>query len=206
MKRIVIYILTVLPLFTNAQFSVGLKGGVDINKFVSSKQQFHTEAIKLGVTGGLFFRIQNKSFFVQPELDYSHRNGNYSYTNMPSNHDTVFTNKIGYIDIVVIAGLRIGKHFRIGTGPVLGLLNSDNVHYNVQSNGASISVDNTNFNKVNFCWQAGICIDVAHFCFDIRYEYGVSRVVNSFNLPNSNITLSPEARNSLWQYTVGIRI
>ena len=205
MKKAVIYIFVIFPILCNAQFSIGLKGGIDFNKFVSSKQDFLTQNTRVGYTGGLFMRFQNKSFFLQPEVNYSLRNGDYSYSSL-SNHDTIYSNKTGYIDIAILAGLRFSKHVRLGTGPVFGFLNSDNVHYNIQSTGASVNIDNNVFNKINFCWQVGLNIDIAHFCFDVRYECGVSHAVGSFKLPNSNIILYPEARSNMWIYTVGFKL
>jgi len=205
MRKAAIILFIYFPILCFAQFNIGLKGGVDFNKFISTKQEFFTQNTRVGYTGGLFMRFQNNYFYMQPEVDYSLRNGDYSYSTL-LNRDTIYSNKTGYIDVVCLAGLRFDKHVRIGTGPVLCFLNSDNVHYNIKSTGASVNIDNNVFNKINFCWQVGINVDVAHFCFDFRYECGISHAVGSFKLPNSNITLYPEARSNMWQCTVGLKL
>ncbi|MFA6923020.1 MAG: porin family protein [Bacteroidales bacterium] len=204
MKKFVL-LLAMLPFISCAQtFTFGLKGGLNLNRLVFTQQDFTSSNYNLGYTGGLFFIFQSEHFYLQPEIILSQKNGNYKFSSSAA-PDTTFLNKIDYVDIPMIGGIRFGKHFKLGTGPIFYILTEDDIKYKIDGNSLTLAINDKSFKTLNFGWQTGICIEVAHFLFEFRYEYGINHLIKEVKIPKSNTTLKPIAKNNLFQLTVGLR-
>jgi hypothetical protein len=153
----------------------------------------------------MFFRIQSGSFSFQPEFMFSQKNGKYTYSTLDSGLDTLFKNNFNYFDIPVIFNLHLGNSIRLNTGPVFNLLLKEDVRYYIENDNNVNNILDEVANVINVAWQAGLGIEINQLCFDIRYEYSLNKVMNTFYIPGAGISLNPEARNSIWQFTIGLK-
>lgn len=205
MKTRLFLLLFFISLTMQSQFTFGLRAGLNTNKYILENPTLTVENARFGFVGGMFFRIQSGFFSFQPEVLYSQKNGKYSYSTLQSGLDTLFKNNFNFVDIPFIFNLHFGKAVRINTGPVFNLLLKEDVSYIVENDNNIRDIADEVSNVINVAWQAGFGIEIKNLCFDIRYEYSLNKVMQTFYIPGAGISLNPEARNSLWQFTIGLK-
>ncbi|MBY0426178.1 MAG: outer membrane beta-barrel protein, partial [Cytophagales bacterium] len=121
-------ILSTLAIFFSFQvwaqdFFAGPKIGVAGTSFFTSQPENITPTIGGGFTGGGFFRVHNRYFFFQPELEYRYGTGNLKYSDG-------LVQKISYscISVPVLLGLKMPldkkntEYFRAYGGGSVGLI------------------------------------------------------------------------------------
>ncbi|MBN2681454.1 MAG: PorT family protein [Bacteroidales bacterium] len=205
MKRLIPIFFLILSMGSEAQFTFGLRAGLNSNKYILENNTLSVENARFGFVGGMFFRIQSGFFSFQPEVLYSQKNGKYTYSTLESGLDTLFKNNFNFVDIPFIFNLHFGKAVRLNSGPVFNLLLKEDVRYIIENDANINSITDQVSNVINVAWQAGFGLEIKNICFDIRYEYSLNKVMQTFYIPGAGINLNPEARNSLWQFTLGIK-
>lgn len=126
-------IAVLLPLATMAQYSIGVKGGINFcnygGRYISSNYQ---EMIRPGF--GVVAQFQTNSWFtVQAELNYDPKGASYSRVTTSESFFTEeynnFEENLNYLTLPVMARFDIGKKNRIFgyTGAYLGYLLSANI-------------------------------------------------------------------------------
>ena len=209
MKKGITFIFVLLLCFSfysKAQFNLGPKAGLVLNQFVLDNEDFSEDDLSFGLTAGLFFRFQSEHFYFQPEFLYSQKNGDFTYQSDFSNVDTVFTNKVAYFDIPILFGLKLGKHIKLNTGPVVSILLEDKVSFENTDNSATVSIDEDVFESNTFGWQVGGSIDIGQLIIGTQYEFSVINSINDISIPGTNKTFSPDGRSNLWQIYVAIKL
>jgi hypothetical protein len=159
--------LVVVSITAKAQFSLGIKGGVNFSKINTDNLSSST---RTGYQAGLFARIGG-GLYVQPEMYLSGTGSNFhSDDNSVSGHVN-FTN----LNIPVLIGKRFGTgsaNFRIMAGPI---------YTSVLSHSLSQSISDAyhDFGKYNngtLGYQAGIGVDILGLTTDLRYEGGLTKI------------------------------
>lgn len=187
------------------QFHFGLRAGLNSNKYILENNNVSVENARFGFVGGMFFRVQSGFLSFQPEFLFSQKNGQYTYSTLQSGLDTLFKNNFNFVDIPIIFNLHLGKAVRINTGPVFNLLLKEDVRYIIENDNNINQIADEVSNVINVAWQAGFGLEFNNLCFDIRYEYSLNKVMQTFYIQGAGISLNPEARNSLWQFTIGLK-
>jgi hypothetical protein len=209
MKKGITFIFVLLLCFSfysKAQFNLGPKAGLVLNQFVLDNEDFSEDDLSFGLTAGLFFRFQSKNFYFQPEFLYSQKNGDFTYQSNFSNVDTVFTNKVAYFDIPVLFGVKLGKHLKINTGPVVSILLEDKITFENTNNSATVIIDDNAFETPTFGWQVGGSLDLGQLIIGTQYEFNVINSVEEISIPGINKTFTPDGRTKLWQIYVAIKL
>ena len=170
-KKIVILIaLITVVTSVNAQFlRFGIKGGVTSSnvKFnditaIKSADNLKEFAVKqgdskLGMQFGFFGRIQLLGIFIQPEVLFSHSQGEVVLTDVTLSKTYNEVQKFNKVDVPVIVGWKLGPA-RIGLGPVASFMLSENDGLKDKLSSLVPTSDNVanNFKKATFGYQVGV--------------------------------------------------
>jgi hypothetical protein len=170
-----------------AQFSLGIKGGVNFSKINANDVNSSTVT---GYQAGLFARIGN-SWYLQPEL---YVNGTGSQFNSATNGSgkVTFTN----LNVPLLLGKSFGTkdlNFRLLAGPVYVAVMSKNESFSDNFNSAYENFGN--YKNSSLGYQAGAGVDIGPITADLRYQGGLNKINDKYGqTPN------------MWALSVGFKI
>ena len=183
-------LLIAVSISAQAQFSLGVKGGVNFSKISADNVKESTLA---GYQAGLFARI-GSGLYLQPELYLSGTGGKFD----SGDNSQSFSGKVRFtnLNVPLLLGKSFGGkdlNFRVMAGPIYTyqLDKSESL----TANGSGAIADFGNYNKSTLGFQAGAGVDIGSVTADLRYEGGLSKV-------NSNYG----QRQNLWALSVGFKI
>ncbi|HEV7349536.1 MAG TPA: porin family protein [Telluribacter sp.] len=193
-------------------FKLGLKGGANLST-LRGQDVFNTSdpSIRIGdnqtrltgFVGGMYARF-GSSLFIQPEFLFSQKGGTFNIyrdgiTNDQNQVDVRFTN----IDVPVLLGIRIGQVLRLNAGPIASLQVAQNQGLRDALNDIGARSARENLNRAALGYQAGVGFDIGNLSLDLRYEGGLSNVINT---NDSNLNSQLMRKGNLWQATLGFAI
>ncbi|MBW4890189.1 PorT family protein [Mucilaginibacter sp. HMF5004] len=175
-----------------AQFSLGVKGGLNISKIDNDNYSQSTVA---GYQFGAFARI-GTGFYVQPELYVGSKGGKFNFDSNGSNAGGSAKVRFTSLDVPVLIGKSFGAeslNFRIMAGPIYSyILNTDE---SFSDNLGAAYRDLGNYKNSTLGYQAGAGIDLGNISIDARYEGGLTQVNEKFG-----------QRQNLWHISLGFKI
>lgn len=198
MKKLILVLVSVL--FANAasaQFALGVKGGINLNKIHTDAGTLgdnYKESLdsKTGFSAGLFARI-GEGVYIQPELLYSERNGKILYSGDGYNI------KIKNIDVPVLVGVKLFDFLRINGGPVATLkLKEEHTFLN---NVTSTLKEKEAFKNATFGYQLGAGLSFGKLDIDVRKE-GSLGSISSKHFQDEKFNQKTDG----WQLTLGLRV
>ena len=172
-----------------AQFSLGIKGGVNYSTLSSSN--FNSSSVA-GYEAGLFARIGG-AFYLQPEAYLSSSGGSFTSNDNSYSGKVTFTN----LNIPVLVGLRFGPknlNLRAMAGPMYISALSKNENISTAFSTAYANFGDA-YRKNMLGYQAGAGIDLGPITADLRYQ-------GNFNDINSNYS----QQQHIWALSVGFKI
>jgi len=180
-------LLIAISISARAQFSLGIKGGVNFSKI--STDNFN-ESTRTGYQAGVFARIGN-AFYLQPEVYLSSTGGNFN-----SNIDD-FKAKVNFTNLSVplLLGHSFGSkdlNFRLMVGPVYTYALNKSEDFSDNANEAI--ADFGHYNNSTLGFQAGGGVDIGPITADLRYEGGLTKINPDFG-----------QRQNLWALSVGFK-
>lgn len=172
-----------------AQFSLGVKGGVNYSKI--STDNFSNSSVA-GYQAGLFARFGG-GFYIQPELYLSSKGGKFDATQNGTNYN----GKVKFTDLNVplLLGHTFGEknlNFRIMAGPIYSYILDKNQTFSANFNNAY--ADFGHYNNSTLGYQAGAGVDIGPITADLRYEGDLTKVSQQYG-----------QRNNLWALSVGFK-
>ena len=193
---------------SQAQFTLGIRGGVNFSQLKTDSQQSVGVNIKqsldtkTGYVGGVFARIGTK-IFIQPELIFSAKGG--SINVLQQNGSTAQTIAIEYtnLDVPLLIGFKFGP-LRLNAGPVASFKISDK-GLNDELKKYSSNVGES-FKNASYGYQAGAGVDIGSFCLDLRYEGSLSDISSGDFKDNLMNKVNFSQRSNLWQVTLGLKL
>ncbi|MFI5140548.1 MAG: porin family protein [Sphingobacteriales bacterium] len=171
-----------------AQFSLGVKGGVDYSKINTSNLNSSSTA---GYQAGAFARIGG-GLYLQPELYLSSSGGQFNSNNNVYSGNVHFTN----LNVPLLLGKRFGAknlNFRIMAGPIYTSVLSQKESFSQNFNAAY--TDFGKYKNSTLGFQAGAGVDLGAITADLRYEGGLTNINENFG-----------QRQKLWALSVGFKI
>jgi len=216
MKKLIIILLAVMAFnLANAQFlRFGFKAGVsstnvkfDDIKNIESSDGLKEYAIKqgdskMGFHAGLYGRIQLLGLFVQPELLFTHSEGEVVLADVTASQMYTETQKFNKIDIPVIVGWKFGPA-RLGIGPVASFMLSESDGLKDKLSSISSEATENNFRKATFGYQIGVGLDILKkITLDVRYEGNLSKLGNGITLGGKDYKF--DQRNPQFIFSAGI--
>lgn len=211
MKKLFLILSAVLVVnMAHAQlFQLGLKAGVSSSKAQvdeafqvnGSHVTYKTGDAVLGWHIGIYSRIKIVSFFIQPEVLFSSTGGDIEITEQGVTTPDIGTLKMNKLDVPVMAGLTLGKFFRIYVGPTFSYLISENI------DGKDwFSEIKQDYNSATIGYQAGIGLDISKLTIDLKYEGNLSKLGDAITIPTTNTSFNTDMRNPQIILSVGLRL
>jgi hypothetical protein len=181
-------LLIALSISVKAQFTLGIKGGVNYSTINSDN--FRTSGVA-GYQAGLFARIGN-GLYLQPEVYLSSSGGKFNSNDNTYNGKVTFTN----LNVPVLVGLKFGPqnlNFRVMAGPEYISVLNQNQNLSGNFNTAYNNFGNAYKNNM-LGYQAGFGVDLGAITADLRYQ-------GDFN----NYNTYYDQRQNLWALSVGFK-
>lgn len=217
MRKLLLLLIAALAVnFSNAQFlRFGVKGGVSSTNVKFDKttiNQVNTnEGIKnfvveqgdskMGIHLGLFGRIQIAGLFIQPELLFTHSQGEVILKDVTASKLYNETQKFNKIDIPVLVGWKFGPA-RFGIGPVASIMMSEKDGLKDRFEDFTGDAE-SNFKKATFGYQVGIGLDILKkITLDVRYEGNLSKLGSGITLRGQDFNF--DQRNPQFLFSAGI--
>ncbi len=171
-----------------AQFSLGVKGGV--NYSTVSADNLNSSGVA-GYEVGAFARLGG-GLYLQPELYLSSSGGKFNSNDNTVTGNVHFTN----LNVPLLVGLKFGPknlNFRIMGGPIYTSILSQSENFNQNLNTAYN--DFGKYKNSTIGYQAGAGVDIGSITADLRYEGNLTDI-------NSNYG----QRQNLWALSIGFKI
>ena len=183
--------------FGQAQFAVGLKGGLNLAKLDISQGASNVDN-RTGFHGGAFALIKLTKIGIQPEVLFSKQGSTYrvNTTDYKANYD--------YINVPIMLKLYLAAGLNLQVGPQFGFLSTSEL---IQTaNGVKTTQDAKNlFNKksdVAAAFGAGWDLPFG-LTLDARYNIGLSDIKVT---PSSKPADVVSFKNKVIQISVGYKI
>jgi hypothetical protein len=170
MKKFIGAIVLFLLFFSaNAQHAIGIKAGANDNLASVSDATIKTDPLSPGFYAGTFFNdMIAKQLALQVELVYSGEGTKFKQ----KGNATVYTDKIGYLNIPVLIQFKTAGGFYLETGPQLGFLLSASESFSGSSTNIKSDVSSTKF---SWCFGLGQVI-AKTVGIGFRYAAGLSNI------------------------------
>ena len=181
------FFMLMLSVGAQAQFSLGVKGGVNFSKV--NNDNFNSSTVT-GYQAGLFARIGGP-VYLQPEVYLSSTGGDFHSSDYTYTDHVRFTK----LNVPLLLGFRFGAdnlNFRIMGGPVYSYNLNTNETFSANFNGAY--ADFGHYNNSTLGIQGGAGIDIGPLTVDGRYEGGLQDVNKDFG-----------QRQNIWALSVGFK-
>jgi hypothetical protein len=190
MKKYLLSALVVaLSLSARAQFSLGVKGGVNFSKIAANNLEQSSVA---GYQAGLFARV-GTGVYLQPELYLSSKGGKFNSTVNNTNYSGEV--KFTTLNVPLLLGTAIGDddfNFRIMGGPIYSYIMDKSQNFSANFNSAY--ADFGNYKNSTLGYQVGAGVDIGAITADLRYEGSLTDVSKSYG-----------QRQNLWALSVGFK-
>jgi len=171
-----------------AQFSLGIKGGVNYSRINSNNLSSSSVA---GYEAGAFARIGG-GVYLQPELYLNSSGGDFKSNDNTYSAHVRFTN----LNVPLLLGYRFGAknlNFRLMAGPIYtSVLSQDN---SFSQNFNAAYNDFGHYKNSTLGFQAGAGLDLGAITADLRYEGNLTDINSNFG-----------QRQNLWALSVGFKI
>jgi hypothetical protein len=165
MKKYVLsaILLVAVSISTKAQFSLGVKGGVNYSKISTDNVNSTSVA---GYQAGLFARFGG-GFYVQPELYLSSKGGKFD----SNANGTNYTGNVKFttLNVPLLLGGSFGAknlNFRVMAGPIYSYLMDKKENFS--ANFAGAYADFGNYKNSTLGYQAGAGVDIGPITTDLR--------------------------------------
>jgi hypothetical protein len=171
MKKIILStaFLLAVCISAKAQFSLGIKGGVNYSTINSDNLKRSSVA---GYQAGVFARFGN-SFYVQPEVYVSSTGGHFESNDNNYSGNVKFTN----LNVPLLLGYKFGQknlNFRVMAGPIYTSLMNKNE--SLSQNFDIAYSDFGHYRSSTLGYQAGAGVDIGAITADLRYEGNLTDV------------------------------
>jgi len=182
-------LLIAICISAKAQFSLGIKGGVNYSSIDADNLKSSSVA---GYQVGAFVRFGG-AIYLQPEAYVSSEGGHFESNDNSFSGSVKFTN----LNIPVLIGARFGPknlNFRIMAGPMYSSVLSTNDNF-PQNFTNTFNNNFDHYKSSNVGYQAGAGVDFGPITADLRYQGKFGNIDQNYN-----------QQPHLWALSVGFKI
>jgi len=167
--------LLIVPAAQAQKAKMGIKGGLNVtNLYVDD---VNDENARFGFNAGLYGQIfSNDAFAIQPELLFSTKGAKWEYTGA---FDQNVTFNMNYLDLPVLAVIKLGETAEIHVGPYAGYLLSANIKYDGDIANGIDNIDRDDLNTGDFGLAGGFGLNFGGMQVGARYNYGLAKIAKS---------------------------
>ncbi|MGV3559193.1 porin family protein [Larkinella arboricola] len=227
-KLLLLGLVLCLPALTFAQFSIGVKGGMNLSQFTMGefvktrlnangtpqvsvsgrtirdnlKESFDS---RTGWAYGIYTRF-GKNIYLQPELLVSSKGGSFEIVRdidgQPTS-ETVTINTTNF-DVPILLGLK-GGPIRVVAGPIVSFRISDDQSLRDALQDYTSGSLNNALAKATYGYQVGVGLDLGRLGIDVRREGGLSNV-SAVDLGTEGNSERFSQKLKSWQVTLALRL
>lgn len=196
-KTILTAIVLVLLSFSAKAQYFGIKGGLNFSNL--NVDNVSDKNMRSGYHFGAYANLPiTQGFSIQPEVLYSTKGNKANYKFGPISEDV--TTKLNYIDVPILAVIRLGDMAQLEVGPYFGLLVNSKLKYEGAFEGSD-DLDNDAFKTLDYGIAAGFAVNLSFLQIGARYNYGLQEIQDS----NSAKLIYGAAKNSYIQLFAALR-
>lgn len=177
---------------SQAQFAIGLKGGVNLSKF-DIKQGASNIDNRTGFNAGAFALVKITAFGIQPEVLFSRQGSTFTFnsTNYEANFD--------YISVPILAKLYLPLGLNFQVGPQFSFLSIADL-----KNAATAAADDpATLKKQDYAIALGAGWDLPFgLTVDARYNFGLSDI----KVQPKNSSQPIALKNKVLQVSIGYKL
>lgn len=170
---------------------MGIKGGLNVsNLYLDDVTDENPRfGLNLGIYGQIF---SNDAFAIQPELLFSTKGSHDEF-------DGVFDGKVkfnmNYLDLPVLAVIKLGESAEIHAGAYASYLLHANVSYEGDLGSGSEDLDRDNFKSFDYGLVGGFGLNFGAVQVGARYNFGLVEIADS----DAADLILGDAKNSVGQ-------
>lgn len=180
--------------------ALGIRAGVNNGNLTTKIPNIVQGTVHNGFTIGAFGRASILGFFVQPEINFSQRIGEFQQVGVGK-----YTNTINTIDINALVGLSVLGLVRVNAGPTMMTFVSTS--QKADASMKDINYGNDFYNSASFGFQIGAGVDLGKLCIDLRYDHNVTSLGKSEVYSNRFGHLTNYSTGfGMFQFTLGYKI
>jgi hypothetical protein len=182
---LILLILSAISISAKAQFSLGVKGGVNFSQINTDD---FSQSTKTGYQVGVFARLGGATY-LEPELYLGSSGGDINSVNGAA--DIKFTT----LNVPLLLAHRFGTagtNLHIMAGPIYSYIMSQDKSFS-QNFSAAYS-DFGNYNNSTLGYQVGAGVDFLGLTGDLRYEGGLSKLNSAYG-----------QRANIWSISIGFK-
>lgn len=193
--------------FANAQFSVGLRGGLNFTSLPEKSYAVNNDQIVAlpdnysGFHVGVVSQLRFLGAFIQPELLFVSTGTQMKYVHGGDDPDAFFHQRFSRLDVPVLLGLKTGP-LRLGLGPVASVVldNSSNLLSAEKYKGDENL--RQRFNSATYGYQLGVGLNVGNLLFDLKYEGSLSNLSEEITIGNTTFPFNTRPRQFI--FSIGL--
>lgn len=194
-------LLAAMPAFAQGPV-FGIKGGLNYTNLAGVDSQ--DDNARIGFNAGVFGRTDPASMVgLQAELLYSTKGNRTTYNAFFGLVDQEVDFNLNYLELPVLASLRLANIVDLQLGGYLAYLASAKVKTSGDLGSGSDTVDKDNFNSIDAGIAGGVAFNLgANAQLGIRYLHGLTDVVDNSDLHD----VVGDAKNRCVEVYVGIGV
>ncbi|MFW6227672.1 MAG: porin family protein [Bacteroidota bacterium] len=187
---------------SQAQFSFGLRGGMNFSRLPSNTYELNNPETRIktvneaytGFHVGAVAQISLLGVFVMPELLFV-STGHDLLLEREGQENKFYQQKFSQLDIPVMVVTKIGP-VRAGIGPVATiLLDSDS--------GLADDADyKEKFNSATYGFQLGAGLNLGNLAFDLKYQFGLSDLGDGIEIGENTYDFDTRPRQII--FSIGL--
>ena len=174
MKKLIVFPLLLLCLYSTAQVRLGLRLGLstsqleaeDFNILQNGAERFKLalQDAQYGIHGGLVIQAEVGNIILQPEVLFNSNSADFTLEDFQTPGEVVTRKeKYQYLDIPVMLGYRLG-FLRLHAGPV------GHIYLSSTSEITDVEGFKEDFKGLTVGWQGGLGLDIGPIAVDLPYE------------------------------------
>ncbi|MBO0936613.1 PorT family protein [Fibrella sp. HMF5335] len=176
----------------------GIKAGLSASSLFYDNTSLNDRKERIGFHAGVFTQVPvGSAFAIQPELLYINKGASAGYNVLGSTGRNSFN--INYLELPVLATLKLGDFAEIQAGPYVGYLLNSNVKSegSLLSTGTNLNPDQ--FNRVDYGLAGGVNVFFGQLLVGVRYEQGIQKIANT----TASRAVLNNARNGVGLLSIG---
>ncbi len=177
----------------------GIKGGLSASTLQFNNVDLTSRKERIGFHAGLFTQIPvGSAFAIQPELLYVNKGASSGYRFLGQDNRASFN--LNYIDLPVLATIKLGDAVEIQAGPYVSyLLNTGVSNTGGTTINTAFNVGTDQFNRLDYGLAGGLNIYFGQVLLGARYTQGLQQIANS----TASRAIFNNAKNGVGMLSIG---
>jgi hypothetical protein len=178
---------------------MGIKGGLSASTLQFDNVDFSDRKERLGFHAGVFTQVPlGSAFAIQPELLYVNKGASSGYRSLGQDSRASFN--LNYVELPVLATLKLGTTAELQAGPYVDYLLNSNVSNTGGGLGNStINLAADQFNRLDYGLAGGLNVYFGQLLLGLRYTQGLQRIANT----TASTAIFDNAKNGVGFLSVG---